>query len=74
MTFVRTHTGEKILCCWDDCDRFGHVQYGWQWPEDRHSEGRIYVFCGERHRELYKASPRDLHNLPVGSRGLLAPR
>lgn len=74
MTFVRTHTGEKILCCWDECDRFGQLEYGWQWPEDRHSKGPIRLFCSDRHRELYINSPRHHKLLPVGSKSLLAPR
>lgn len=74
MSYVRTATGEKILCVWDDCDRVGLTQYGWQWPEDRHSQGAIRIFCSERHQQLYINSPRYYKDLPVGGKGLLPPR
>lgn len=74
MTLVRGGDGMPLLCCWDDCARYGHVENGYQWPEDRHAKGRIYIFCSPRHKELYINAPRDNQNLPVGLRGLAVPR
>ena len=73
MTTRSTDFG-KILCAWDDCGRVGHLEHGFQWPEDRHERGPIYLFCTERHKALYVNSPRAKNYLPVGSKGLAAPR
>lgn len=77
MTLVRTATGEKILCAWDDCPRPGQDEIRIEKPQDEANPMKgnlIYIFCTERHKALYQHSHRELRRLPVGSRGLPAPR
>ena len=60
-------TGDVLPCCWADCERPGHdgiriVKH----------EGPLrtltYVFCSERHRQLYANSHIAYGDLPLGSR------
>lgn len=72
MRRVSGSTDRYIPCAWWDCHRDGDDKY-----ESVHREGTRwvhYLFCVERHRELWRNSPRDHGNLPTGSRGLLGPR
>lgn len=62
-------TGNRLMCCWTDCDRDGTTLH-----EVRVREGVrriIYVFCSERHRLLFAHSHRDMGNLPPGYRYVL---
>lgn len=67
-------TGRNIPCCWSDCTRDGNDQYEvvlWEgFPErDFH-----YLFCSDRHRAYWIHSKHANGQLPIGSKGLLAPR
>lgn len=71
-------TGKLIPCCWTECDKVGNSRYEHreflqmiQIGSARIPQYRIYLFCKERHRELWRNSVRDLGNLPTGSRGML---
>lgn len=69
MTFVRVvATGEKLLCCWDDCGQWGHAEF---FTESMGSGGLPVkdIYCSLRHRE-YALNATRLGNgiLPTGSR------
>lgn len=66
--------GAWIMCCWDTCDRAARMEYTRQFRQDTGPNPPLYPFCSERHAELHSNSPRNQHQLPSGSRGLLAPR
>ena len=69
MRKVSGATGAFILCSWWDCDRYGDDKY-----EHVHREGvryAHYLFCTERHRELWRYSRESAGNLPVGSKGMI---
>jgi len=68
MTYVRTHTGEKIVCCWDDCQRPGHDEIKVQLQHEN-KEWWNYLFCTERHKQMFVNSHREYARLPVGARG-----
>ncbi len=68
-------TGQLITCCFNDCYQLGTSRY-----EHRERIGvdlmrmpryRIYLFCSERHRELWRHSHVSLGNLPTGLRGMI---
>lgn len=72
-------TERLILCAWADCDHHGDDLYAITVPHGRVTPKTVprrlvYIFCSERHKELYRHSHHDLGNLPTGSRGLLPPR
>lgn len=58
MTLVRGGDGNPLLCCWDDCQNFGHDEYKVVVRKNKQDPGLHYVFCGEFHRELYAHSQR----------------
>ncbi len=65
-------TGERILCCWSDCDRrgyhnFEHIQY--EGTRKVH-----YLFCCPRHRAYWRDSIHSNGNLASGNRSMSAPR
>jgi hypothetical protein len=66
MTYVRTTTGEKIQCCWDDCQNPGHDEIKLrQLHEDK--QWWWYIFCSLRHKALYVNGHREYSRLEVGS-------
>ena len=65
-------TGDRMLCCWSDCTRFGFHNYEHVQREGQRSVH--YLFCGERHRSYWRNSHRSNNNLPSGSHSLPAPR
>lgn len=72
-------TERLIPCAWADCERHGDDLYAITVPHGRVLETSIprtltYLFCSERHQELYRNSHRANGRLATGSRGLLAPR
>ena len=71
-------TGELIPCCWTECDKLGTTRYEHrefvQWLQigpTRIPQNRIYLFCSERHRAMWRHSMKSLGNLPTGSKGLI---
>jgi hypothetical protein len=68
-------TGRRLMCCMptmpggDFCDRDGYELYK---VRVRNGEQRTwFVFCSERHRQLFINSHRELGKLPSGSRGTI---
>lgn len=71
-----------LPCCWDDCQRSGTTLHRTRYhshargiPCDHPTLGKHvwYVFCSERHRQLFLASHRSGYGrLPVGERGRVA--
>lgn len=68
MTYVRTHTGEKVLCVWDDCQRPGRDEIkvklqheDLQWWD--------YIFCSEFHKALFTNGHVSYSRVAVGSKG-----
>lgn len=66
-----------LLCGWDDCERQGvtlhqarhhaHARgYRCDHPDAKHV---TYVFCSERHRQLFLNGHRAYGRLPLGERG-----
>lgn len=81
---VRNYWGRPLPCCWDDCWRNGDERYrivvAHDAPARREAGDTLtYIFCSERHRELYAhAAGRagQYGNMPAGSRtalGLIVP-
>lgn len=62
MTLVRTHTGEPILCVWDDCTKPGQNEI---MVKERHDDGEWwnYIFCSERHKSMHINGPKSYGNL-----------
>jgi hypothetical protein len=75
----KANRGETLwlLCCWEDCERQG-VQAHKTFSHD-HARGlrcdsamskhSWFVFCSERHRQLFLNSHISKGNLPTGERG-----
>lgn len=67
-------SGAWITCAWFECDRQGFEMHKAVFHEhDRAlrcdhplSEHINFVFCSERHKQLYRHSHVDLGNLPAG--------
>ena len=66
-----------LRCCWEDCEKQGvdsnkarfhdHPKvFSCNDPDAKHL---WYVFCSERHRQLFLNSHRSNGNLPLGERG-----
>lgn len=55
--------GEPILCCWDDCEIYGHDEYKVVVKKTAADRGVHYVFCGPFHKELFVNSHRDYGNV-----------
>jgi hypothetical protein len=66
-----------LPCCWEDCEKTGttlhmtmHHDHNKGVPCDapwaKHPK---FVFCSERHRQLFLNSHRSNGNLPTGERG-----
>lgn len=66
MTYVRTHTDEKIVCCWDDCRKPGHDEIKVKLQHEDQAWWD-YIFCTERHKALFVHSHVEYSRLPVGS-------
>jgi hypothetical protein len=68
-------TGQLLPCCFNDCGRTGTTRYEHREPIEKTRFGqwryRIYVFCSDRHRMLWRNSHLNLGNLPTGSRGMI---
>lgn len=69
-------TGNWIPCCWFECEKPGYElyksvfhehakEYPCHHPMSQHVN---FVFCGERHRQLYLHSHIDMGKLPPGYR------
>jgi hypothetical protein len=72
---VRSFSSEDwITCCWFECDKPGFELYKSVFHEhdkkmrcdDFRSEHINYVFCTERHRQLFLYSHVSMGNLPPG--------
>lgn len=59
----------KLPCVWDECDKPAMRQHMSVVPEGEKT--LFYFFCSVRHQVLWRNSPSDNRNLPVGSKGLL---
>lgn len=67
MTYVRnTHTGEKLLCCWDDCERPGQDEIRVMEKQGQHNA--IYIFCNTVHRNMHINGHNSYGRLAVGDR------
>lgn len=66
MTPVRTTTGDKILCVWDDCQKHGVDEIK---VKLQHEDGEWwnYIFCTEFHKALFTNSHREYSRVAVGS-------
>lgn len=71
-------TGELIPCVFQECDKIGTSRYEHrefvQWINigpNRIPQHRIYLFCSERHRALWRHSHVSNGNLPTGSKGMI---
>lgn len=64
-------TGNKLLCCWDDCERLGDDR--WKITAREPERNLIYVFCSERHQLMYANSHREHKMLPIGSKSIGGP-
>lgn len=62
-------TGQRLLCCWEDCERLGDTRWQLVVPESP-VRNIVYLFCGERHKAYYVNSSIDLRNLPSGSKSV----
>lgn len=83
MTIVRDSDGTILPCCWDDCERSGHDQIQVRIRENesnglpairdgiRWIKTVKYIFCSDRHKEMWLASTQMYGSLPTGSRGLI---
>lgn len=71
---LSSNTGTWIKCCWFECDKPGFElhksvfhEHARDLPCDHPlSEHVNFVFCSERHKQLYRHSHIDLWNLPPG--------
>lgn len=79
LSIDKARTGQTawLSCCWDDCEEHGvtlhrarfhdHARgYRCDHPDAKHI---WYVFCSERHRQLFLHSHVSYGKLPVGERG-----
>lgn len=55
-------TGRVLPCCWQDCTKPGdnnyrvevkHNQPRWKDPLTGKQEMLVYIFCGQRHKEMF---------------------
>ena len=75
----KAHCGETafLQCCWEDCRKPGTTlhkalshDHAKGYPCDHEmSKHTWFVFCSERHRQLFKHSHISKGNLPTGERG-----
>jgi hypothetical protein len=88
---INRDNGRMISCGWDDCERDGYECHKIIWHEHARTIGCAdplarhihYVFCSERHRQMWvnatgtnalrsiESTGRAYGNLPVGSRGMI---
>lgn len=72
-------TGDWIRCCWFECGKPGFELYKSVFHEHRRDMGCDhpmskhinFVFCSERHKQLYLHSHKDMWNLPPGHKTTL---
>lgn len=69
MTYVRKAGGDKILCSWDDCEKFGHEEHKVVVREP--AKNLHYIFCNQTHRDFWINSHKDQGNLASGSKSTL---
>lgn len=77
----KAHRGETVWlkCCWEDCERQGvdlhrtrsHDHARGLRCDSPLSKHTWFVFCSERHRQLFLNSHISKGNLPTGERGRL---
>lgn len=66
--------GNRLMCCWDTCDRDGYELYKFiihehvGFCDDFPEEHMNMVFCSERHRQYHINSKNNLGYLPAGYR------
>lgn len=75
----KAYAGDTVFlpCCWDDCERDGttlHKAMHHDHPpaltcDNPVSKHLWYVFCSERHRQLFLHSHIAYGRLPTGERG-----
>lgn len=71
---LSSSTDTWIPCCWFECEKPGYELYKSVLHEharelrcdDPRSQHVNFVFCGERHKQLYLNSHRDMGKLPPG--------
>ena len=71
-------TGNAIPCCWFECGKSGYELYKsilhehTNVPCDHPTASHVaFIFCSERHKQLYLNSHRDMGNLPAGYRKVI---
>lgn len=62
---VRDHTGEPLLCCWDECGQYSLYEFRFEVQETL-TKKVTYTFCNERHRLYWMNSHISNGNLPTG--------
>lgn len=70
-TVTSPQTGRPILCCWAECDKPGRAEYSVRVIEAQSKifgvhKRTIYLFCSNRHRELYAFGHQAYGQLPPG--------
>ena len=69
MTYVRKANGDKLLCTWDDCEKYGHEEHKVVVREP--SKNMHYIFCNETHMQFFINSHNDNGNLATGEKSKL---
>jgi len=69
VTYVRNSTGQKLLCCWDDCEIAGHDEIRVTAVQD--GKRAIYIFCSERHKQMHINGHNSYGNTRMGEHGLI---
>jgi hypothetical protein len=68
---IRSQVGPWLLpCVWDECDKPARREHMSVIPEGEKT--LFYFFCSIRHQVLWRNSPRDNGNLPMGSKSLVS--
>jgi hypothetical protein len=67
---IRSHVGPWLLpCIWTECDHHALRQ---NMVAIRDGEKALfYFFCSERHKTLWLHAPKQLGQLPTGSKGMI---
>lgn len=68
---IRSHVGPWLLpCIWTECDKPARREH--QVAVHEGNKALFYFFCSDRHKLLWRNAPRELGQLPTGSRGKIS--
>lgn len=65
---INRQTGNHLLCCWYECEKYGVSIYRWRPPGPNQP---TFVFCSDRHRLYFQNSHRENLMLPAGHKRTL---